>query len=146
MTNNFNEVHDILETYKNAVQEKDEEKLLSLYASDIHIYDCWGSWESKGIQSWKANVSEWFNGLRKNDVRLEVAFTDVVIETVSTLAFVHCAVSYTGYQQQTAVKLQQTINRFTYGLRKTQDSWEIVHEHSSLPIDFETGKGMFDLK
>lgn len=146
MTMNFYEVQDVLETYKNAVQEKDEEKLLSLYASDIHIYDCWGNWESKGIQSWKANVSEWFNGLREEGVLLEVAFTDVVIEKVPTLAFVHCAVSFTGYQQHSGVKLQQTTNRFTYGLRKTQDSWEIVHEHSSLPIDFETGKGMFDLK
>lgn len=146
MTMNFYEVHDVLETYKSAIQEKDDEKLLSLYATDIHIYDCWGSWESKGIQSWKANVSEWFNGLREEGVLLEVAFTDVVIEKVPTLAFVHCAVSFTGYQQQSGVKLQQTTNRFTYGLRKTQDSWEIVHEHSSLPIDFETGKGMFDLK
>lgn len=146
MPKNFSEVHDVLEAYKSAIEEKNVEKLLSLYSSEIHIYDCWGSWESKGIPSWKANVSDWFNGLREGSVLLEVAFNDVVIEEISTLAFVHCAVTFTGYQEESGVKLQQMTNRFTYGLKKAQDSWIIAHEHSSLPIDFETGKGIFDLK
>ncbi|PSL26487.1 ketosteroid isomerase-like protein [Planomicrobium soli] len=146
MAKNFSEVHDVLETYKTAIHEKDVEKLLSLYSSEIHIYDCWGNWESKGIPSWKASVSEWFDGLREESVLLEVAFNDVVIEKTSTLAFVHCAVTFTGYQEESGVQLRQMTNRFTYGLKKVKDSWAIAHEHSSLPIDFETGKGLFDLK
>ncbi|WKA59297.1 nuclear transport factor 2 family protein [Planococcus shenhongbingii] len=146
MTQNFSDVQDVLETYRTAIQEKDVEKLLSLYASEIHLYDCWESWESKGISSWKANISEWFNGLSEGEVLLKVAFNDIVIEETSTLAFVHCTVTYTGYQKESGVQLQQTTNRFTFGLKKVEDSWAIVHEHSSLPIDFETGKGIFDLK
>ncbi|TWT07955.1 nuclear transport factor 2 family protein [Planococcus sp. CPCC 101016] len=144
MMKNFSDVQDVLETYRTAIQEKDIETLLSLYASEIHIYDCWESWESKGISSWEANVSGWFSGLREGNVLLKVTFDDVVIEQTSTLAFVHCAVTYTGYHEESGVQLQQTTNRFTYGLKKATDSWAIVHEHSSLPIDFETGKGIFD--
>lgn len=146
MAKNFSEVHQVLETYKTAAYEKDIEKFLSLYAPEIHIYDCWGNWESKGIHSWKANVSEWFNGLRQEKVLLEVTFDDVVIEKTSTLAFVHCAVTFTGSQEESGVQLHQTTNRFTYALKKIDDSWAIAHEHSSLPIDMESGKGIFDLK
>lgn len=146
MAEKFSDVHDVLETYRTAIQEKDVEKLLSLYASEIHIYDCWESWEIKGIPSWKENVSNWFRGLREGSVLLEVTFDDVIIEKTATLAFVHCAVTYAGYQEESGIQLQQTTNRFTYGLKKVTDSWAIVHEHSSLPIDFETGKGIFDLQ
>ncbi|MGK7379159.1 YybH family protein [Planococcus sp. 1R117A] len=146
MAERFSDVHDVLETYRTAIYEKDVEKLLSLYASEIHIYDCWENWESKGISAWKENVSNWFNGLREGGVLLKVAFDDAVIEETSTLAFVHCAVTFTGYQEESDMQLQQTINRFTFGLKKAKGSWAIVHEHSSLPIDFETGKGILDLK
>ncbi|WKA56525.1 YybH family protein [Planococcus shixiaomingii] len=142
MTKIFSEVYDVLEAYKTAAYEKDVEKFLSLYAPGIHIYDCWGNWESKGISSWETTVSEWFNGLREESVFLEVTFNEVVIEKTSTLAFVHCAVTFTGYQEESGEPLHQTTNRFTYGLKKVKNSWSITHEHSSLPIDFETGKGI----
>jgi len=119
---------------------------LSRYSSEIHIYDCWGSWESKGILSWKANTSDWFNGLHEESVLLEVAFNDVVIEKTSSLAFIHRRVTFTGYQKESGVQLHQTTNRFTYGLKKAEDSWMINHEHSLLPIDFETGKAVLDIK
>ncbi|WP_262177306.1 hypothetical protein [Saccharococcus sp. Marseille-Q5394] len=51
MTEGLLKVQDVLENYRSAVYEKDVEKFLSLYASEVHIYDCWGKWESKGISS-----------------------------------------------------------------------------------------------
>ncbi|MEK6190266.1 MAG: nuclear transport factor 2 family protein [Carnobacterium alterfunditum] len=123
----FSEVQDVLDTYRTAIQEKEIEKLLSLYDAEIHIYDCWKSWESEGLSSWKASVSNWFNGLREEKVLLKVTFDDVVIEQTSSLAFVHCAVTYTGYHEESGVQLQQTTNRFTYGLKKATDSWSILH-------------------
>ncbi|MFC5605055.1 YybH family protein [Sporosarcina koreensis] len=146
MAEGFFEVQDVLENYKTAVYEKNVEKFLSMYASEIHIYDCWGNWESKGISSWKESVLEWFNGLSEDGVLLEVAFNNLVVEENSHLAFVHCAVIYTAYQEESGEKLRQLTNRFTYGLKKVNGSWIIAHEHSSLPINIETGKGIFNLK
>jgi ketosteroid isomerase-like protein len=32
-------------------------------------------------------------------------------------------------------------NRLTWGLQKTGDGgWEVIHEHSSAPVEFDTGK------
>lgn len=146
MTKDLTEVQAVLANYKSAVQEKDVEKFLSGYAPDIHIYDCWMSWESKGIASWKETVSGWFSELRAEGVLLKVNFHDVVIEESSSLAFVHCAVTYAGHKEETDEKLREMTNRFTFGLKKVEDSWLITHEHSSLPINPETGKGIFDSK
>jgi len=36
--------------------------------------------------------------------------------------------------------------RATSGLRKMNGKWLIVHDHVSVPIDFETGKAVLELK
>ena len=144
MTEGFFKVQDVLENYKTAVYEKDVEKFLSMYAPETHIYDCWGNWESKGISSWKECVEEWFNGLSNDGVLVKVNFNDLVIEEDSYLAFVHCAVTFVAHQEKSGEKLHQMTNRFTYALKKINESWVIAHEHSSLPINMESGKGIFN--
>ncbi|GKV56612.1 ketosteroid isomerase [Sporosarcina sp. NCCP-2222] len=146
MSKGFITIQDVLENYQTAIHEKDVEKFLSMYTSEIHIYDCWGKWESKGISSWRENVEEWFYGLNEEGVLLKVEFNDLAIEENSNLAFVYCAVTFAAWQEDSGEKLRQMKNRFTFGLRKTNDTWAIAHEHSSLPIDLETGKGIFNSK
>lgn len=146
MTQNYFEVQDVLDIYKIAIYERDVEKFLSIYAPEIHNYDCWGNWEYEGISTWEKNVVEWFKGLKDESILLLVDFKELVIEESSNIAFVHCAVNYTAHHEETGERLRQMTNRFTYGLKKVNDSWMIVHEHSSLPINMETGKGIFNLK
>jgi ketosteroid isomerase-like protein len=146
MTNGTSLVQDVLEIYKGAVYELDTEKFLSIYAEDVHIYDCWGNWECKGISLWKDSVTEWFNGLNEDGYLLKVDFNDLTIEENTNIAFVHCAVTFAAFRENTEDKLRQMTNRFTFGLKKVNESWLITHEHSSLPIDMQTGKGMFNLK
>ena len=81
-------VQEVLEIYKNAVHERNVEKFMSAYASDIHIYDCWGSWECNGKDSWRENVAAWFNGLKEEDEVLQVEFNDLVMEESVNIAFV----------------------------------------------------------
>jgi ketosteroid isomerase-like protein len=145
MSFGFNKVQDVLENYKSAIYEKDVERFVSSFASDIHIYDCWENWECIGIFQWKEIVKGWFNGLSEQGVLLKTDFDDLVVEENSNLAFVHCAVTFTAHNES-GEKLRQMTNRFTFGLRKENESWTITHEHSSLPISMETGKGIFNLK
>ncbi|MFC5405389.1 YybH family protein [Cohnella soli] len=145
MSVRFNNVLDVLENYKSSVNEKDVDRFVSAYASDIHIYDCWQNWECTGFTQWSENVHEWFDSLTKEDVLLKVDYDDLVVEENSNLAFVRCTVRFAAYNKS-GEKLRQMTNRFTFGLRKQNDSWLITHEHSSLPINMETGKGIFNLK
>jgi ketosteroid isomerase-like protein len=145
MSVGFNKVQAVLENYKSAIYEKDVERFVSAFASDIHIYDCWGDWECTGFSQWKEIVQDWFNGLSEEGVLLKIDFNDLVVEENSNLAFVHCAVTFAAHNES-GEKLRQMTNRFTFGLRKENESWAITHEHSSLPISMETGKGIFNLK
>lgn len=146
MGTELNNVQSVLENYQSAVNEKNVEKFLSAYTPDIHVYDCWGSWECNGISGWREMAGEWFNSLRDEGVFLKVAFSDLVVEEDSNIAFVHGAVTFAAHNEETGEKLRQITNRFTFGLRKENESWYIKHEHSSLPINIETGKGIFNLK
>ena len=117
-----------------------------MYAPEMHIYDCWGKWEVKDLFSWKKNVAEWFNGLNEDGVLLKVDFRDLVVEEDSNLTIVYCTVTFTAHKEEAGEQLRQMTNRFTYGLKKVNESWFIAHEHSSLPINIETGKGIFNMK
>lgn len=142
----FHNVQSVLENYQSAVHEKNVEKFLSTYASDIHIYDCWENWECIGISAWREKATEWFNSLSDEGVFLKVDFNDLVVEADSYIAFVHGAVTFAAHNEDSGEKLRQITNRFTFGLKKENESWNIKHEHSSLPINIETGKGIFNLK
>ncbi|XXM72389.1 YybH family protein [Lysinibacillus sphaericus] len=146
MSKRIDTIEDVLEHYKQAVNERDSDKFLTIYSSGVHIYDCWGSWECKGKDAWSDSVAGWFNDLKENGDVLKVGIEDVVIEENANLAYVHCAVTFAAFKEGSEEKLRQMINRFTFGLKRVDGSWLITHEHSSLPINMEDGKGMFDLR
>ncbi|RDI36435.1 YybH family protein [Falsibacillus pallidus] len=141
----FTKVQDVLDNYQKAVHEQDVEKFVSTYAEDVHIFDCWGKWECEGAESWRASVVDWFNGLKAEEVTLKVLFSDTVIEESGELAFIHSNVTFAAHNAADE-KLRQMTNRFTFGLKRADGEWKVTHEHSSLPISMETGKGMFNLK
>ncbi|QHW29665.1 nuclear transport factor 2 family protein [Paenibacillus rhizovicinus] len=141
----FERVQDVLDNYKSSVYEQDAAKFAAAYAADIHVFDCWQNWSSDGIADWSTMATEWFHGLKQEGVRLHVAFDDVATEESDKLAFVRCAVTFKACDEAGEV-VRQITNRFTFGLRKEHGSWLIAHEHSSLPIDMGTGKGIFNLK
>jgi len=58
------------------------------------------------------------------------------------VAFGSAAVSFSGISAD-GTRLRSMTNRLTMGLEKTAGVWKITHEHSSLPIDMATGKGIF---
>lgn len=141
----FTNVQDVIENYITAVYEKDVEKFVSAYATHVQVYDCWENWECKGISKWKEAVNGWFNCLKEEGIQSIVEWNDLVIEENAELALVHSNVTYVDLNES-GENLRQISNRFTIGLRKENESWNIIHEHSSLPINMETGKGIFNLK
>ena len=146
MSQSFSTVQEVLVNYKTSIFEKDVEKFLRSYSENIHLYDCWGKWECNGLGAWRKSVESWFQGLLEEGVDLKVTFSDMSIEESESVAFAKCTITFAAYAQEPSEKLRQMTNRFTFGLCKMNESWQIVHEHSSLPIDLDTGKGMFHLK
>lgn len=140
MSTDNDPVREAMDAYADAVYAKDLEAFAALYADGVHVFDSWGQWRYDGIDAWRGMAAEWFRSL--GEERVEVGF-DAVSSTVGAeVAFGSAAVSFSGISAD-GTPLRSMTNRLTMGLEKTAGVWKITHEHSSLPIDMATGKGIF---
>ena len=143
MINEATPVTHALDVYAAAVYAKDVEGFTALYDDDIHVFDSWGQWQYQGIDQWRGMAAGWFGSL--GDERVQVEFNDVQSAVGEDVAFGHAAVTFAGVSAD-GERLRAMTNRITVNLAKKNGVWKIAHEHSSLPIDLETGKGMFSLR
>jgi len=131
-------IEQVLERYAAAVRAKDVDGFVALYAPDVHVFDMWGRWSYHGADAWRAMATEWFGSLGSEQAAVE--FADVQTVVGDDLALAHAFVTYKGLSADGA-ELRAMNNRLTWALRRTPDGdWQVVHEHSSSPADFETGK------
>ena len=82
----------VLDSYRNAVYERDVDALLALYDANVFIFDTWGEWSYNGIAPWRAMVTTWFGSLSTD--RVMVAFDDVRSTIDRNLALVNACVTY----------------------------------------------------
>lgn len=66
----MNELEILLDTYRNAVFEKNVEAFLSLFDEDVRIFDMWGQWSYDGLTAWGEMVKGWFSSLGADRDRL----------------------------------------------------------------------------
>lgn len=131
----------IMNNYCESAQTKDLALHLSLYSDDVYLYDCWDTWEIKGKEALSESVEDWFDGLVEEEVNLKVQFIDPIFESTDSLAFIHSEVLFTAYDKDN-YELRHISNRFTFNLKKMNNEWKIIHQHSSLPINPSTAKMM----
>jgi ketosteroid isomerase-like protein len=102
----------------------------------------WGQWQYDGIDAWRRMAAGWFRSL--GEERVEVGFNGVSSSVGDEVAFGSAAVTFSAISAD-GIRLRSMTNRVTMGLAKKAGVWKIAHEHSSLPIDMATGKGIFTL-
>lgn len=135
-------VFEIFARYAEAVVDKNADAFLALYADDVIVFDAWNVWAFRGRDEWKKAVDTWFNSLEAG--KMQVTFDELTIEEGEALAYATAIVYYAWFDRQS--KMQgEMINRMSSCLRRSEDSWQIVHEHTSVPVDMSSGKGMVEL-
>jgi uncharacterized protein (TIGR02246 family) len=132
----MNELKQMFETYKTAVLDKDEKAFLTLYHPEFMGFDMWGEW-IKTPESLRLMVNEWFSSLKSE--RVHVEFSEIREVIGKDIATAHAIARYTAVASQ-GEYLRHLDNRLTWVAKKDNDSWKIVHEHTSAPIDPQTGK------
>jgi uncharacterized protein (TIGR02246 family) len=133
----MSEVSALLDAYRDAVYAKDVEAFVAIFADDVRVFDMWGTWSHDGIDSWREMAEGWFGSLGDELVRVE--FDDVQATAGDDLAVVSAFVTFAGLSAA-GEQLRSLNNRLTWGLRKTDGAWKVVHEHTSAPIEMATGK------
>jgi ketosteroid isomerase-like protein len=138
------ELEALIETYKNAVFEKDLATFLSLFDEEVRVFDMWGCWSYDGLTAWREMVTGWFSSLGVDRDRL--TFEEVEIFSVGDVATVTAFARFAAVSPE-GEELRFLHNRLTWivrkkaGARAASDSgvgsgvWKIIHQHTSAPID-----------
>ncbi len=129
------------EGWRQAFEAGDAEGIMAFYAPDDEIvsYDIMPPLEYSGradyLDSWRKFLSS-FDGLAS------VEFRDLQIKASNDVAFVHCFTRLSGTMNGQPADMWL---RETNGLRKLDGEWLLVHDHVSVPMDFESGRALIDL-
>ena len=129
-------VMQVIRAYSSAVYERDIEAFISLYDPNVRIYDAWDIWEYRAPRNGGADRSL-ANISRHRE--LTVTFDDV--QTSGSLAFavVSAMVTYERVSAQ-GEQLGAIQNRITWVLRASSRLLQIIHEHTSVPVDLQKMK------
>jgi len=131
------EVGALLEEYRDAVHAKDVDRFVAIFADDVRVFDMWGTWSHDGIDSWREMAEGWFGSLGDELVRVE--FDEVQTTVGDDAAVLSAFVTFAGLSAD-GKELRSMNNRLTWGLRKVEGAWKVVHEHTSAPVEMATGK------
>jgi len=121
----------ICESYVQAVLKKDVTAFFALYHPTARVFDTWGVWSYEGEQARRKVVAEWFGSL--GEERVAVTFDRVQTTIISDLAALTARVVYAAISPSGA-ELRSMQNRLTWVLKPDGDSWQIIHEHTSVPL------------
>ena len=121
----------ICESYTRAVHEKNVAAFLALYHPAARVFDTWGVWSYEGEAARRKVIEQWFSSL--GEERVAVTFDRVQATATGELATLTARVIYAAISPA-GVELRRMQNRLTWVLQPSGDAWQIIHEHTSVPI------------
>ena len=139
MNDDYRPIEQVLAAYQAAVLAKDVDAFVALYADDARIFELWAQW-THDLASWREMAQGWFAFL--GEERSVVAATDVRIRVSGDMAMLSASLTYRAIDPA-GKELRSLDNRLSWVLRERAGRWLVVHEHTSVPIAHETGKGIF---
>ena len=140
MTEADRPIHQALAAYRAAILAKDVEAFVALFTDDVHIFDMWGPWSQEGIATWRDMAASWFGSL--GEERVVVEADDVRTSVSGDMATLTAFLTFRAIDA-TGKELHSLNNRLSWVLREQAGRWKVVQEHTSIPVDSATGKGIF---
>ena len=132
-------VRQALDTYRAAVLAKDVDAFIALYADDVQIFELWAHW-THDLASWREMATGWFAFLGAE--RSVVDAADVRCSVSGDMALLTATLTYRAVDAS-GQELRSLDNRLSWVLRERGGRWQVVHEHTSVPLAHETGQGLF---
>lgn len=137
------EIKALYDGWAKAFEARDIDAIMAIYApgEDVIAYDVVPPLQYKGRDAYRKDYIEFLN---QYDGPIHVEYRDMRIISSGDVGFIHALERFTG-----KLKNGQPSDlwlRATSGVRKINGKWLIVHDHVSVPVDFESGKAALDLK
>jgi uncharacterized protein (TIGR02246 family) len=142
-TNNQTEIRQLLARWEKAFHAKDVAGVMAVYGAGASVvaFDVVPPLRIVGAEPYRKNYEEFF---AMYEGPLDVEFRELRIVAGNEVAFLHCLERISGTLK--GGQKSEIWARVTSGLRKTKGKWLIVHDHVSVPADFDSGKAALDLK
>ena len=136
-------VRRVYEHWAKGFHNHDIAAIMSLYGPEdaIVAYDFVPPLQIRGKAAYRKNYEEF---LEQYVGPVDIEFRDMRVVAGEDVAFLHTLQRITA-KSKNGNKVDMW-GRCTSGLRKINDRWLIVHDHCSVPSDFENGKALMDLK
>jgi ketosteroid isomerase-like protein len=137
------EIRQLLDRWKKAFEAKDLNGIMSIYepGQALVAYDIVPPLQYKGFDAYKKDYQE-FLGQFDGPIGMEIR--DLNIVAGDRVAFARGLERLSGTLKG-GHKLDMWV-RFTECYRKTNGHWLAIHDHVSVPADFDSGKAVMDLK
>ena len=129
----------VMADYAAAVLAKEPTRLALLYAPDVRVFEAFGVWSFEGRQAWTRNLEDWLGSIGNECVQAQ--FHDVRIVAHAEMGWLSAVVTYSALDAAGHV-LRSMQNRLSWLLTKNGERWVIAHEHTSVPVDFESKKAI----
>jgi ketosteroid isomerase-like protein len=126
--------------FTKAINAKDVNGIMALYVpgNELFVFDVIPPRQYVG---WDAYKKDWTDFLGSVQGPMKTEQSDLQITSDGgDLAYSHSIQHIAGTSNG---KPFEAFLRFTHVYRKTNGKWMIVHEHVSVPVDFDTGKPDF---
>ena len=141
--NNESEIKALYDNWAKAFEARDIDGIMSVYAPGdaVIAYDIVAPLQYKGKDAYR---KDYLDFLSQYDGPIHVEYRDMRILSSGDLGIIHAIERMTG-----KLKSGQPSDlwlRATSAVQKINGKWLIVHDHISVPIDFETGRAALDLK
>ena len=127
------EIETLMQEWSEALYEKDAELMAHYYSDEAKIFDIGSQTEGK-----EAYKNLWIGCFPYFGDHITIERQAVSIHAADGLGFLY------GYSRvsgaQTDDPAAKAWCRMTVCFQKIKDQWRVVHEHISMPIDFEQNK------
>ncbi|MGH9684382.1 MAG: YybH family protein [Candidatus Acidiferrales bacterium] len=135
------EIRSAIEGYREAVLHKDMRGIARYYwnSPDIVIFDVVPPLSYVGWDSFRKDWEGFFDGFKEITV---YDWSDVHIEAEGNLGWMRAFIHFVGKFQDG--KVLDMTTRDTAIFERKDGKWVAVHDHGSVPINFETGQAIMN--
>ena len=135
------EIKRLIDNWVEALRARDIDGVMSIYARELVGFDITPPLQIVGAGEYR---KDWEGAFSMIQGPIDYEIHDLDITTGGDIAFGHSLNRLSG----TLNNGQKTGPwvRWTACFRKINGKWLIVHTHASLPVDFENGKAVLNLK
>ena len=139
--NSQTQIQNLIDSYRQAVINKDVEKVMALYADDIVSFDAVKALQFKGKPAYRAHWQECMEMCPGPHI---FEFHEITIEPSQEIAFAHWLAHCGGTNEKG--ETQACWMRVSQCYRQDAGLWQIVHEHWSAPFEMQSGATLFNLE